>query len=727
MPDAPSIPRKNAQPDSKRNETLSRTVELTAQLLHVERMEVFLQGITESVRSLFSFDRVSISILDDERKAFIEPAMAGYSEEDMAETLANPEAFSVDEIMQDFREDCKVSRLAYYIPYEKQSTPAEGFILVRDPKASIQARKSPDLWHELDLLYFTLNDQKGNIIGYMQVDYPTDHKIPSLETIQEMELFAGVAAVGIENSKMFKKTRGYLDLLTHDVGNLITPIDVYLDVVMGTTNLSADQYRYLSAAREAARNIEILINNLRQTTLSMEGLHTFRVPQSLAASLRGSGDSTSLGKRVTEGTSMTDLQEIIKGITGLEPLDVVLLRIARTISVKFGIKYVVVGVKDDATGLFKERVAYGYSSEHIARMAKQSFTLQRMKYDLREEFSVAPNTYYVRPVETGIVHKDDLRYIDNPDLAYVPRKSREEWQELDYIDIMVKDTTGDWIGWVEILEPTDRKVPTQEALDGIRVLTDLAGIAIENERLRGHTAELEDTKDYLQMITEDVGNKLESLVHYQDMLATSCSLSKEQTEWLDKTANTILSARDQVFGLRKLSELKASHGEPTEDHYLGVVLKRCATELKNEFLDRKVDLVLESDPGEGCVKADLHIDDLFRSLLRLAVRSSQKPEVRFHAKVREEDDLWVVELRDHGGRIPDKMMDYVSDGPARNLGKSEDPDIELTIMDLLVSRYHGSVTVSDRVHGKPSEGVCYELRFPKASRNDSDLQSIEAE
>ncbi len=484
MTDPPTVRSKGARQTSNSVETLSRTFELTAQLLHVEKMDAFLQGISESVRAQFGFDRVSISILDEDGKFFTEPAMAGYSDKDREEALANIEAFSYDEIMQDFREDCKISRIAYFIPFEKQKTPVEDFILIRDEQSAMQPRGSPQEWHELDLLYFALNDQWGNIIGYMQVDYPGDKMIPSLETVQEIELFASVAAVGIENSKMFKRTRAYLDLLTHDVGNLVTPIDAYLDAVIGSTTLTKEQLKYLSTAKECARDISVLVSNLRQSTQSIGGLHTFRVPQELAAILRETApEEDSVGSSMS-GVSPSDLHAIIKGIIESEPLDVTLHKVAKTISVGLGAKIIIVGVRNGENGLFQERVIYGYTHEQLAKIPKQSYTMERMEFDLRDEFTIAPGTYYVKPLDSGVVHQDDLIYAGSPDLLYVPRNAERDWQELDYIDFIIKDKDGNWIGWVEFLEPVDWKAPTADTIERIRVLADLAGVAIENQKLR---------------------------------------------------------------------------------------------------------------------------------------------------------------------------------------------------------------------------------------------------
>lgn len=193
--------------DEGRMKSLSRIFELTTDLLKVEDIGGILKRIAESVRELYGFDRVGISILDEAKGVFTDHAMAGYTREEEAEILADSQAFEIQEIMSDFKEDCRISKISYYVPMEKQTSGLDSFVAVRDRERALKPRPSADSWHELDLLYFVLYNRKGAMIGYMQVDYPKDEKIPSKVTIAEIELFAGIAAAGIENSELYKRTQ----------------------------------------------------------------------------------------------------------------------------------------------------------------------------------------------------------------------------------------------------------------------------------------------------------------------------------------------------------------------------------------------------------------------------------------------------------------------------------------------------------------------------------------
>ncbi|MGQ9588240.1 MAG: GAF domain-containing sensor histidine kinase [Thermoplasmata archaeon] len=206
----PTLP--SGQPLSleKRMKSLARIYELTANLLNVEDTTAFLQRIAESVRELFGFDRVSISIADDARGIFTDHALAGYPQDVEEEVRGSRWAFEKDEILRDFREDCRISKIAYFIPVEKQTSAPTGFVAVRNAEAAIRPRESENSWHELDLLYFALFNRRGSMIGFLQADYPADGKLPSIEIVQEIELFATIAAVGIENSETYKRMHDLL-------------------------------------------------------------------------------------------------------------------------------------------------------------------------------------------------------------------------------------------------------------------------------------------------------------------------------------------------------------------------------------------------------------------------------------------------------------------------------------------------------------------------------------
>jgi signal transduction histidine kinase len=77
----------------------------------------------------------------------------------------------------------------------------------------------------------------------------------------------------------------YLDLLTHDVGNFVNPINAYLELVIGTTSLTAVQHKYMSSALEATRSVSHLIRNVSRSAQMLEDQQSELVPRDLLKTL----------------------------------------------------------------------------------------------------------------------------------------------------------------------------------------------------------------------------------------------------------------------------------------------------------------------------------------------------------------------------------------------------------------------------------------------------------
>lgn len=69
------------------------------------------------------------------------------------------------------------------------------------------AQRSPDAWHPEDALFVPLYSPRheGDILGILSLDQPDDGKIPSLETLEIVELFASQAALAIDTSALFQE------------------------------------------------------------------------------------------------------------------------------------------------------------------------------------------------------------------------------------------------------------------------------------------------------------------------------------------------------------------------------------------------------------------------------------------------------------------------------------------------------------------------------------------
>ncbi|MCJ7561588.1 MAG: hypothetical protein MUO84_01085, partial [Thermoplasmata archaeon] len=187
--------------------------------------------------------------------------------------------------------------------------------------------------------------------------------------------------------------------------------------------------------------------------------------------------------RPTRTIPINNLLEILKIISRVEPLEVLLDKVSTTISSAFEIKSLVICTLDDGTGVFGPRAIKGFPQDSVNAIRRHTYTLNRKKQEFRDELRIGERTYYMRPEVEHRLTNDDMDYVVDPSTISKKRASPDEWHPLDSISFLMVDRLGNWIGWIEIDETIDGKVPPQDVIGRIQLLADLTGIAIENSRV----------------------------------------------------------------------------------------------------------------------------------------------------------------------------------------------------------------------------------------------------
>jgi signal transduction histidine kinase len=410
-----------------------------------------------------------------------------------------------------------------------------------------------------------------------------------------------------------------------------------------------------------------------------------------------------------------DILDILRLILRIEPLDVLMQKTVDTISESFGMKRVSLGVMDDKTGRFSPRAVHGFPPEKVAAIKSQVYTLERIKNELRQELRIGRNCYFVRAEDRRIQYSDDPDYIMDSELAELPRASPSDWHELDYIDFVMTDRLGNWIGWIEIDEPSSHKIPSKDVLDRIQVLADLAAIAVENSKVyEDAVSAMNDSKAYLDLIVHDIGNMVAPLQCYLNWLNEAKDLDDRTRDYARNAATCATAMGNLVENVRKLSELQASEPRPKRLFDLNKVLPQCEEDVKREFPTKKV-VVSHDFPSESCiVVADDLIHDLFKNLLSNAVKYTPGSDVQVKLGVRESQSAYTIVVEDHGRGIPDSRKDQIFRRFAKRPDGFGGTGLGMSIVALLSERYEGIVAVKDRVPGNCSMGTCFEVSLPKA-------------
>ncbi len=105
----------------------------------------------------------------------------------------------------------------------------------------------------------------------MMVDEPVDLKMPSKEQIDVLEVLAGIASIGLENSRLYERQVLAVneiallnDLMTHDINNFNQGIMGYIELLLQDKRLDEGQKKYAEKALVQVRNNARVIDNIRK-------------------------------------------------------------------------------------------------------------------------------------------------------------------------------------------------------------------------------------------------------------------------------------------------------------------------------------------------------------------------------------------------------------------------------------------------------------------------------
>jgi signal transduction histidine kinase len=406
--------------------------------------------------------------------------------------------------------------------------------------------------------------------------------------------------------------------------------------------------------------------------------------------------------------------DILRLISRVEPIEILLEKIVGTIAETFKIKTVSLGMLDDSTGFFIPRALHGFPPDKASAIKKHAYTLDRMKSDLRDEFKIGRNSYYVRFEDQESAYDDSMDYILNPGLIEGVRSSPSQWHELDYIDFVMTDRLGNWIGWIEIDEPIDGVVPSKDVIDRIQILSDLAAIAMENSKIYEEAVDaMKDSQSYLDLIIHDIGNMVDPIVYYINCMLASKNLTEREVSQCMNAIAVARSMRTLVDSVKKTSEIKSSETTPKQKYVLRDVLDNCALSVQRTFPDRDIRISLQSPPRNIEVIADSLVYELFINLLNNAVKYTPRREVDIDLSISESNDGCTVSVGDHGIGVPDDRKERIFQRFSKRPAGMPGTGLGLSIASLLADRYGGIVSVRDRVQGDYSQGCCFDVVFPK--------------
>jgi PAS domain S-box-containing protein len=190
------------QEQLERGDLLLRRADQLAKVLEVSRAlrsDRPLEEIAYAIQESVAFNRVLISVLagnpPDQR--WVAAAGVPIAEFERIMEVRQPWSVVADLMSEEFR----ISQ-SYYIPAERQTHRRDWVIGYEDEVE--EARREPGRWHPRDMLLVPLVGPGGDVQGLLSVGQPRNGRIPDLDTVETLEIFAAQAGLAIENAHLIE-------------------------------------------------------------------------------------------------------------------------------------------------------------------------------------------------------------------------------------------------------------------------------------------------------------------------------------------------------------------------------------------------------------------------------------------------------------------------------------------------------------------------------------------
>jgi diguanylate cyclase (GGDEF)-like protein len=186
--------------------TTATILETANSLIGSFDVDAMLTRIAQAIRHALGFDVVVFALYDPKLDEFERRAHAGLDEvwEEMRKKRV-----SSTEITPFFNQEFRVSA-SFFVSHTALRQSEHG-VFVRPDDASHR----PDEWHENDMLLVPLmsGDQ---MVGYLSVRDPHDRRIPTIEKVQTLEIFAVQAVTALQSAGQYEEIRRltFIDGLT---------------------------------------------------------------------------------------------------------------------------------------------------------------------------------------------------------------------------------------------------------------------------------------------------------------------------------------------------------------------------------------------------------------------------------------------------------------------------------------------------------------------------------
>jgi diguanylate cyclase (GGDEF)-like protein len=189
--------------------TMTTILEVSNSLIGQFEIDAALTRIAHAIRKALGFENVVFALHDPRRDEYVRRAHAGMDDvwEDVRKRHVSP-----GEITAFFNPEFKASN-SYFVSHTALRKSEHDFFV--RPEDADDGFLKPDEWHENDLLLVPL--MRGEeMLGFLSVNEPHDRRIPTLEKVQTLEIFATQAVTALQSARQYEEIKRltFIDALT---------------------------------------------------------------------------------------------------------------------------------------------------------------------------------------------------------------------------------------------------------------------------------------------------------------------------------------------------------------------------------------------------------------------------------------------------------------------------------------------------------------------------------
>ncbi len=414
-----------------------------------------------------------------------------------------------------------------------------------------------------------------------------------------------------------------------------------------------------------------------------------------------------------------EMLSVLSDIMSVERLDPVLQDIASTVAELFSVRGLIISVLDENEQVYRVRATHGYPPAVADKLKKFTYGQERMEKDLDQKYKVMDNVYFVRPGPEEYVKADELFYFNPQDITK-PRGDIKDWHEMDYLKLLFHGRDGSVSGYIEIIEPVNRKAFERDTIEAMQIFSQLAGVAIENAKMYQWQLEVAQRSKFLgDIIAHDINNYNQAVTSYLAMAQDEGQDAKSTRKFLERASSSAWSISELIQRASKLAKIEEEGTENMGPVELGEVLKESVSLVLRENSERDVRINLKLGNSRYFATGNELVDEIFTNILKNAVDYDPHGSVVVDVSIGEffVDYMryWCVSVADNGIGIPDSKKQVVFGRFNGEEGKLPASGLGLSTVRAIVDAYNGMAWVEDRVPGDHSKGSVFKVALPMTS------------